>query len=352
MSDAYTPQQHGEFTNGAQLTEVPNATILAEQGKAAGITRAYGIGANGANQENRSAVRDNRDNVRLNPLDTYENKGELGRVDRQAIETHVNNDDITTFSRWVQNYIINNIHTAAKDGIISEQRRLTIMLNALKNYMDYVKKYPDLAKNALDIDKKIRAVANSNRSINLAGVQNISNASYDLSVTKKYGFDPYSNVQQVMANGIDVSNRDALLKSFVYIGQELAKLYMAATMFINVDSANAAYNQFMNAYDYAMSRVQHTGRDAAHNLITYYFYSALAGEPDISAEDKQMAHNMAMQGKSLENRLIAAVTSPNVRVTANQDPAVLDTAGGGTASDIRIKHIHALGGWLPGVYRR
>lgn len=352
MSDAYTPPQYTEYTTGKPLTEAPNTNTLAEQGKSAGTSAAYANGMRGSTQENRSAVASTADQVRVNPLDNYVHNDDISLTDKQDIETHVKNDDIATFSKWVQEYIIANIHTAAKGGQLAEQRRLTLMLSALNDYMNYVKKYADLAKHVPDIDAKIKAVANSNMSRNLAGVPNISNNSYDLDVTKKYGFNQHSNVQQTIANGIDLSNKDALVQSFMHIGQELAKLYMAAIMFTDADSANAAYNQFMNGYDYAMSRVQHTGRNAAHNLITYYFYSALVNEPNISDDDLQLAHNMAMKGKSFENALIGEVTSGNARVTDNQDPAVPNTTAAGTTSDRRIKHIRALGGWLPAMTRR
>lgn len=344
MSGEYIPPQYTEYTTGKPMTEVPNANTLAEQGKSAGTSAAYSNGMRGSRQENRSAVASTADQARVNPLDSYVHDNAISPTDKQDIEAHVKNDDIATFSKWVQKYIIANIHTAAKGGQLAEQRRLTFMLSALRDYMGYIEKHADLAKHVPDIAAKIKAVANSNMSSNLAGVSNISNNSYDLDVAKKYGFNQYSNVQQVIANGIDLSNKDTLVQSFMRIGQELAKLYMAAIMFTNADSATAAYNQFMNGYDYAMSRVQHTGRDAAHNLITYYFYSALANEPNLSYDDLQMAHNMAMKGKSFEARLIGEVTSGNARVTDNQ--------GVDTPSDMRIKHIRSLGGWLPAMTRR
>lgn len=339
MSDAYIPQQ---FTEGLQTQELPEAAGLKEQGTDAGTARSYAVKTKGSNQENRSAVASTAAQARINPLDKYVYDGDVSSTDKQDIETHVKTDDITTFSRWVQEYIIANIHTAAKNGQLAEQRRLTIMLSALNDYMAYIKKYPDLAQHVPDIGNKIKVVADSNRSSNLPGLANISNASYDLDVAKKYNFNQHSNVHQTIANGIDLSSSDTVPQSFMHIGQELAKLYMAAIMFTNTESANTAYNQFMDGYDYAMSRVQHTGHDAAHNLITYYFYSTLANEANLSADDKQMAHSMAMKGKAFEEGLIDAVTSGNARVTDSQV----------TPSDARVKHIRALGGWLPAMTRR
>ena len=334
------------YTNYTSV--LPDGNELAEQAKDAGVRTAYAKGMRGSTQENRSAVASTADQARVNPLDIYVHNGSITSTDKQDIETHVKNDDAATFSKWVQEYIIANTHEAAKNGQLAEQRRLTLMLSALNDYMSYVKKYADLAQYVPDIDDKTKAVTNSNRSSNFAGLQNISNNSYDLAVAKKYGFNQYSNIQQVIAKGIDLSNRDTLVQSFMHIGQELAKLYMAAIMFTDADSANTAYNQFMTGYDYAMGRVQHTGRDAAHNLITYYFYSALVNEPNLSQDDIQQAHNMAMKGKSFEAQLIDEVTSGNTRVTDGGGQATSNT----TDSDVRIKHIWSLGGWLPAMTRR
>lgn len=345
MSGTQSPTSP-RYTNYTNV--LPDGTELAEQAKDAGVRTAYAKGTRGSTQENRSAVASTADQARVNPLDIYVHDGSITSTDKQAIEAHVKNDDTATFSKWVQEYIIANTHEAAKNGQLAEQRRLTLMLSALNDYMSYVKKYADLAQYVPDIDDKTKAVTNSNRSSNFAGLQNISNNSYDLAVTKKYEFNQYSNIQQVIAKGIDLSNKDTLVQSFMYIGRELAKLYMAAIMFTDTDSANTAYNQFMTGYDYAMSRVQHTGRDAAHNLITYYFYSALVNEPNLSQDDLQQAHNMAMKGKSFEAQLIDEVTSGNMRVTDSNGQAASNT----TDSDARIKHIWSLGGWLPAMTRR
>lgn len=352
MSDAPVPPQYTEYTTGKPMTEVPSANTLYEQGKSAGTSAAYSNGMRGSSQENRSAVMDRtpeQAKANVDPLSTYTKEKGLSPNDAAEIQKHVKDDDLASFKNWVDT--LGSEYAKLKKaydgtGDWHQLRRYIVIIEALRAYMTWLTasrdrqagvQYPDTLG-----DKA--AYVSSNHIFKLNDVYNYTSAKYDADLAKRYDYDAYENIQGTINSYINTSGPDGIPQACKATGTKLAQLYMHSILAMDTATANDAYNKFMQVYDYAIRQLGYINSTAVHNLITYYFYSALANERSISDEDKRIAHSMMMQGQAYETSLVTEATSPSERVTDNQD---VDTP-----SDVRIKHIRSLGGWLPAMTRR
>ena len=347
MSDAYVPQQ---FTEGLQTQELPEAAQLKEQGTTAGVERAYAINTKGSNPAGSAVMDRTREQAKANvdALSTFIADYDLDVTDKDAIQTYATASTLKEFKEWVDARV-KDYNNSNKDGNMAQAKRAANIIAATRAYLEWL--LADSSRqngltNVTDLAAKYSYV-NEGHIFKLHDANKYDHDRYDADMAKHYGYDKLNDVQVTIDSLIDTTSPDAQIQSYDAIGRELAKLYMVSVMAYDNNMATDAYNKFMQGYRRAKDRLSLlSSADTAHNFITYCFYSALITEPDASDDDITTAANMKAQGDAIRNNLIAAVRAgpSNARVTDNQ--------GTPPPSDMRVKHIRALGGWLPAMTRR